>query len=113
QGITAPYDYATHTPVMVDKGGLAKVIEQFGCDKEGYLVYTLYANMFFRDHRPIITQNDGRGSIIASVYRPNPDMRLLNKVLDTRKWVNNNDSGWKALEPKLKELFPDKGRFEK
>lgn len=113
QGIAAPYDYATHTPVVVEKEGLAKVIEQFGCDKEGHLVYTLYANMFFKDHRPIVTQNDGRGSIIASVYRPNPDTRILDKVLATRKWVNNNDAGWTALEPKLKELFPDKCRFEK
>ncbi|WP_162343215.1 hypothetical protein [Cyclobacterium salsum] len=113
QGIAAPYDYATHTPVIVEKQGLAKIIEQFGCDKEGHLVYTLYANMFFRDHRPIITQNDGRGSIIASVYRSNPDIRILDKVLASRKWINNNDSGWKALEPKLKSLFPGKCRFEK
>ncbi|WP_375584267.1 hypothetical protein [Cyclobacterium xiamenense] len=112
-GITAPYDYATHTPVVMEKESLAKIIEDFGCDKEGHLVYTLYANSFFRDHRPIITQNDGRGSIIASVYRPNPDTRILDKVLATRKWVNNNDAGWTALEPKLKELFPDKCRFEK
>ncbi|MBD3630508.1 hypothetical protein [Cyclobacterium sp.] len=113
QGIAAPYDYATHTPVIVEKQGLSKIIEDFECDKEGQLVYTLYANMFFRDHRPIITQNDGRGSIIASVYRPNPDPRILDKVLASRKWINNNDSGWKVLEPKLKELFPEKCRFEK
>lgn len=113
QGITEPYDFATHTPVMVEKQGLTKIIEQFGCDKEGHLVYTLYANMYFRNHRPIITQNDGRGSIIASVYRHNPDPRILDKVLASRKWINNNDSGWKALEPKLRNLFSDKCRFEK
>jgi len=112
-GITSPDDFATHTPVMVEKGGLAKIIELFGCDKEGHLVYTLYANMWFRHLRPTIIYNDGRGSIIASVYRSNPDLEILDKALATRKWVNNNDSGWKSLAPKLAALFPDKCRFEK
>jgi hypothetical protein len=113
QGVTEPFDYATHTPVMMEKSSLAKVIELFGCDKEGYLVYTLYANMWFKGHRPIITKNDGRGSIIVSVYRPNPDFMILDKALKTCKWVNNNDAGWTALEPKVRTLFPDKSRFEK
>lgn len=112
-GVRDPYDYATHTPVFVEKEGLAEIIKAYGCDKEGHLVYTLYANSYFPDHRPTITQNDGRGSIIASVYRPNPDSRILDKVLATRKWINNNDAGWKALEPKLQALFPDKCSFEK
>ncbi len=112
-GVTSPADFATHTPVMLEKGGLANIIERFGCDKEGHLVYTLYANVWFRHLRPTVIHNDGRGSIAASVYRSNPDPEILKNVLATRKWVNNDDAGWKALEPKLKELFPDKCRFEK
>ena len=113
QGITDPFDYATHTPVVMEKSSLAKVIERYGCEKEGHLVYSLYANTVFPDHRPIITKNDGSGSICASVYRANPDPKVLKRVIASRKWLNNNDAGWKAVEPKLKELFPDKCKFEK
>lgn len=113
EGIDDPYDYATHTPVLMIKEYLAEIIAKFNCDKEGHLVYTLYANYWYREHRPIITHNDSRGSIVASVYRANPDPKILREVFASRKWVNNNDAGWKAVEPYLKGLFGGKSRFEK
>ncbi|GAB2993981.1 hypothetical protein GCM10027284_08960 [Cyclobacterium sediminis] len=113
QGVKDPFDYATHTPVVMEKSSLAKVIERYGCDKEGHLVYSLYANTVFPNHRPIITKNDGSGSICASVYRANPDPKILKRVIASRKWLNNNDAGWKAVEPALKVLFADKCKFEK
>lgn len=112
-GIADPYDYATHTPVYLEKEYLAEVIERFNCTKEGYLIYSLYANLGFPNVRPIITYNDTRGSIVASVYRPDPDRKILEHVIANRKWLNNNDSGWKAVEPYLKKLFPNKSKFEK
>ncbi|GAB2994331.1 hypothetical protein GCM10027284_09470 [Cyclobacterium sediminis] len=113
EGITDPFDYATHTPVVMEKSSLAKVVTHYSCDKEGHLIYSLYANSIFPDYRPIITKNDGSGSICASVYRGNPDPKILKRVIATRKWLNNNDAGWKAVEPQLKVLFSDKCRFEK
>jgi hypothetical protein len=114
-GIEKPYDFATHTPVILEKSALAKVIKDFNCDKEGHLIYTIYANLVthFGGYRPIITRNDAAGSICASVYRSNVDPELLGRVMSDRKWVNNNDGGWAAVEPQLKKLFPQKSRFEK
>lgn len=113
EGFTNPYDFATHTPVLLIKEYLAEVIGKFKCAEEGHLIYTLYANYWYRDHRPIITYNDGRGSIVASVYRANPDANILKEVFETRKWVNNNDNGWTAVQGYLKKLFPGKSGFEK
>ncbi|EMS34604.1 hypothetical protein C943_03291 [Mariniradius saccharolyticus AK6] len=114
-GIDEPYDFATHTPVALGKNLLSEVLHKFKCLDEGHLVYSLYANYFFvqAGYRPTITYNDARGSIVAAVYRANPDADLLKKAFETRKWINNNDGGWKAVEPYLQKLFPDKCRFEK
>jgi hypothetical protein len=113
EGITEPYDYATHTPVFLIKEHLSEVISKFKCAEEGHLVYTLYANYWSRGQRPIITHNDGRGSIVASVFRANPDARIMEEVFETRKWVNNNDAGWPAVQGYLRKLFPEKSGFEK
>lgn len=113
EGINDPYDFATHTPVLMVKEYLAEVISKFKCAEEGHLVYTLYANYWFKGHRPIITYSDGRGSIVAAVYRANPDPKILQEVFENRKWINNNDNGWPAVKEYLRKLFPEKSGFEK
>jgi len=112
-GIENPYDFATHTPVTIHKNELAETIQQFECDKVGHLIYSLYANTFFIGHRPIITDNGAGGSIVASVFRANPNLEVLGRAFDERKFINHNDAGWTAVIPFLKERFGEKCRFEK
>ncbi len=111
--IENPWDFATHTPVVLWKKELAEVIQQFNCDKEGHLVYTLYANTLYQGFNPIIVDNGSRGSIVASVYRSDPDKGILEKAFAERKFINNNDKGWPAVKPYLSKLFGEKSRFEK
>lgn len=112
-GITMPWDFATHTPVAFHKYELAEVITRFNCLKEGHLVSSLYFNTTFRGHRPILTQNGAEGSIVASVFKSNPDKRILERVFNRKKFINNNDAGWKPVLPYLQKLFPKKSRFER
>ena len=112
-GISDPWDFATHTPVVMWKNELAEVIQQFNCDKEGHLVYTLYANTLYQGYNPIKVDNGARGSIVASVYRADPDKEVLKKAFEERKFINNNDAGWPAVKPYLSKLFGEKSRFEK
>lgn len=112
-GIEKPFDYASHTPVLFEKEKLAKTLATFKCTKEGHLVSSLYFNSHFPTVRPIILDNTGRGSVVASVFKENPNPEVLPTIFDTQKWVNNNDRGWKSVEPYLAKLFPKKSAFEK
>lgn len=112
-GIEKPYDYATHTPVVFEKSKLADTLATYKCTKEGHLVSSLYFNTHFPKVKPVILDNSGRGSVVASVFRPNPNPQVMPTIFATQKWVNNNDPGWKAVEPYLVKMFPDKSAFEK
>jgi hypothetical protein len=112
-GISRIMDYATHTPVAFDKISLADTLAAFHCQKEGHLISTLYFNTHYPDARPIITSNDQRGSIVASVWSTNPNQQILADIWDTRKFVNHDDRGYKACLPYLQKLFGEKSSFEK
>lgn len=112
-GITKPFDFAAHTPVVFEKGKLAETLATFKCTKEGHLVSSLYFNTHFPSVRPVILDNTGQGSVVASVFRENPNPKVMPTIFETQKWVNNNDKGWAAVEPFLAKLFPTKSAFEK
>ncbi|WP_439473821.1 hypothetical protein [Algoriphagus formosus] len=107
------YDYATHMPVAFEKSKLAETLAEYKCQKEGFLISSLYFNTHFPDERPIITRNDDRGSIVASVWSSSPNPSILKRVFEERKFINNNDKGWPHVLPYLKNLFPEKSRWEK
>lgn len=107
------YDYATHLPVIYEKAKLAETLATFKCQKEGFLISSLYFNTHFPDERPIITRNDDRGSIVASVWSSSPNPEILKRVFEERKFINHNDKGWPHVLPYLKNLFPEKSRWEK
>ncbi|WP_288370340.1 hypothetical protein [uncultured Algoriphagus sp.] len=107
------YDYATHMPVAFEKDKLAETLTEYKCQKEGFLISSLYFNTHFPDERPIITRNDDRGSIVASVWSSSPNPTILKRVFEERKFINHNDKGWPHVLPYLKNLFPEKSRWEK
>lgn len=113
EGITQPKDYATHLPVVLEKEKLAEVLAHYQCLKNGHMISTLYFNHHFPDARPIVVQNDIRGSIMISVWKPNPDPAALRKVMHDRQFVNVNNFGWPHVEPYLVKFFPKKSAFEK
>ena len=113
EGIAKPFDYAAHTPVVFEKTKLAETLVKFKCTKEGHLVSSLYFNTHYPNVRPVILDNTGQGSVVASVFRENPNPKVMPTIFATQKWVNNNDKGWAAVEPFLAKLFPTKSAFEK
>lgn len=112
-GIDKPFDFACHTPVVFFKDKLAETLALFKCTKEGHLVSSLYYNTHHAGVRPIITRNDHLGSIVASVFKANPNKSILDRIFSERKFVNHNDAGWPAVQPYLAKLFPEKSVFEK
>lgn len=111
-GITDPKDYATHTPVVLEKSKLAQTLAQFKCTANGHLVVTLYYNTHFPDARPISMDNTAAGSIVASVWKPNPNRDILDRVMEYKQYINCNDNGWPHVERHLLRLFPKKSKFE-
>ncbi|WP_100628700.1 hypothetical protein [Algoriphagus formosus] len=107
------FDYAAHVPVVFEKTKLAETLATFKCQKEGHLISSLYFNTHFPDERPIITRNDDKGSIVASVWSSSPNPAILQRVFEERKFINHNDKGWPHVLPYLKKLFPEKSRWEK
>ena len=118
EGIKAPWDYATHTPVGVWKKELEDVITRFRAQEEGHLVTTLYFNTVWKGHRPVLVDtgehpaHKGTQSYVASVFRQ-VHRSVVARAFAERKFINNNDSGWSSVEPFLKKAFPEKSRFEK
>jgi hypothetical protein len=111
-GIDEPKDYATHTPVVFEKTKLSETLAKFKCTQDGQLVSTLYFNTQYPDARPISMDNTAAGTIVASVFKANPDRTILEKVLGYKQYINCNDPGWPHVERHLLRLFPKKSKFE-
>jgi len=117
-GVAAPWDYATHTPVVFWKEPLSEIIHQFKADNDGYLVSTLYFNLVYRGDRPILVDNGineghpGTRQYIASAFK-RVAAAILARAFDERIFINNDDKGWPSVEPFLKKLFSKKSAFEK
>lgn len=106
------YDYGTHTPMVFEKENLEYLIEKYKIDEEAYLVSCLYFNFFFADMIPfqlnIVTDN-----IKCGVYRPNPNMKIIESALTSKKFINNSQSGYvKPLIELLDKRFSTPCRFE-
>ncbi len=118
EGIKSPFDYATHTPSVFWKKELKEIILRFKATEVGHLVGTLYFNVVWKDHRPIIVDNGindkhvGSKQYVASVFKSGTKPELIRRVFAERKFINNNDSGWDGVLPFLRKTFPDKSRFE-
>lgn len=111
-GITDPKDYATHTPVVLEKSKLAHTLAQFKCTANGHLVVTLYYNTHFPDARPISMDNAAGGTVVASAWKPNPNREILERVMGYKQYINCNNNGWPHVERHLLRLFPKKSKFE-
>lgn len=119
EGVKAPDDYATHTPVVMWKKELKEVILKFKANEVGHLLTTLYFNTVWSGHRPVIiddgnnVDHPGSRSYVACAYKSTIPQAVLKQAFATRKFINVNDRGWSVVEPFLKKLFPSKSKFEK
>lgn len=107
------WDYSTHTPFIFEKEKLADVIAAHRADQQGHLVSSLYFNTYYPEVVPLRVDPGRNGSYMCCVHRSDPDREVLKLALKTRKFVNVNNAGLKAVLPYLKEMFPDKSPFEK
>lgn len=104
--------YDAHTPVVFDAFLISEIISDHKATEAAVLVKSLYFNKHKLDHRPIQVNGGLHDPILASVYKSNPQLDTLHTAIQTRKFLNCNTAGWKAVEPFLKSLFPNKSKFE-
>lgn len=106
------HDYSTHTPYLLNKTRLAKVIARYKADQEPLLISSLYFNTCFPKEVPQLIKGGPTGELIAYVYRSNPNLDILEEAFLNRKFINHNSEGYPAVRPFLEQFFPDKSRFE-
>lgn len=104
--------YGTHTPVLMDAVKLCEVIEKYKATEKGYLLSSLYFNETLPTYRPIQVNGGLHDSILASVYKSKVQIEPLHTAIQTRKFLNCNTEGYKAVEPFLKSIFPEKSKYE-
>jgi hypothetical protein len=112
EGIKNPHNYDSHLPFVFEKTKLAQTLAKFRCTQEGHLVATLYYNSHFPLARPIKIGNSVEGTVMASVWSANPNREILERVFETKQFINCNDNGWPHVERYLLRLFPKKSKFE-
>lgn len=106
------YNYATHTPMVFEKSKLQLLIKMYHIDDVAYLVSCLYFNFFFADMIPFQLNIDS-DNIKCGVYRPNPNMKIIESALTSKKFINNSQSGYvKPLVELLDKRFSTPCEFE-
>lgn len=98
------HKYSNHTPFYFNKKKLKDVIDKFKCTDKGYLISSLYFNVWHPNAKPYICKGDRSGWYSANVWRDGVDSALLRKVFE-RKFVCVNEIGYNQCIPLLKELL--------
>lgn len=105
--------FGTHTPILLNAEILAEVIEKYGATEKGLLLTSLYFNDQFPNARPIQITGAQNDPILASLYRDNAELALVQKVFAERKFINCNAKGWVSVEPVVKSIFSNPSPYEK
>ena len=105
------FNYSSHSPKLYDKELMTELHKDVPME-DMYIFEDYYYNHYCDDdYEPFIT--NGRDLKIG-VYRPNPNYKLLNKLLPNAWFINNSTAAWTdRLSSFLNALFPDKCKFEK
>lgn len=105
--------FGTHTPYYFNAEILAEIIEKYGATEKGLLLESLYYNDQFPNARPIQITGAQNDPVLASLYRDNAELALVQKVFAERKFVNCNAKGWVSVEPVVKSIFSNPSPYEK
>jgi hypothetical protein len=112
-------DFSIHLPFVFEKQKLKTLIEELNLTEEAYLISSMYFNYFFPGYAPQLVDDAARTSLMYSnikigIYRQNPDMDLVLRLLPGKKFIANSQSGWNAAFSKfMNGLLPEKCLFEK
>lgn len=99
------WDWVCHLPVYYDWDKLFAVYDEYGCDRESYVVENIYFNKYFGNRCPLVLDLN-RDNLKTGVYRSNPDERVIRKSLENKIWLTNGPEGWvPALEKVLSEHY--------
>lgn len=106
--------YGTHTPVVLESGLLAEVIKEYRATEQGLLLTSAYFNHWHPNARGVVRVTGQRDcTILASVYRSNPDEKVLADAFEKRLFLNCNAKGWNAIKSIFERVYDKPSRFEK
>ncbi|MBC7382816.1 MAG: hypothetical protein H7296_07440 [Bacteroidia bacterium] len=99
------FDYETNTPVILHKDHLAKVIDSYNAAEKPYLIISLYMNLMCKKFVPIILDNVVTDPISAGISHSSPDVAIMKRVINNRKFLYHKPAGFAGALPHLKKLF--------
>jgi len=106
------WDYSTHTPFFFNKEKMAKVFSKYQPAVKPALISSLYYNSVFKKEQPELIKGNAEGDTVAYVYRENPNLEILEKAFQERKFINHNNAGYASVLPFLENFFPEKCKYE-
>ena len=99
------FDYETNTPVTLHKDGLAKLIAIYNAAEKPYLIVSLYMNLIYKKFVPVILDNVVTDPISAGISHSSPDVAIMKRVINNRKFLYHKPAGFAGALPHLKKLF--------
>ena len=98
RGYPHPRDYEVHAPLLVNKAGMAEVIELFG---------EYQNNKWPRQYRSLYGNYHGIGGVKVV------DPKIPNENKLREPFHSCNDHTFPLFQPQLHQLFPEPSRFER
>lgn len=113
EGLTT-WNYGVHIPHRFEKSKLLHLIEKYAMLTDPIVLTQLYYNYWFREFHPYWDSLDLKNNQGFCINRPNPNWANIKAQLKVKKYMNNSEAGMSEdLQKLIRELFPDKSRFEK
>lgn len=113
EGLTT-WNYGVHIPHRFEKSKLRLLIEKYNMLVDPIVLTQLYYNYWFREFHPYWDTLDLKNNQGFCINRPNPNWANIKAQLQVKKYMNNAEAGMSDdLKKLIKELFPDKSRFER
>jgi hypothetical protein len=111
------WNYETHLPKVLNAVRVKRIAKEFNGQKNRLLLNLLYGNYYYKGLEPQLLEKGDKVKVAFTGKSPksysNRSLKTMLKACEGAKFLNWNDAGYNQnVEDLLKELFPDKCRFE-
>jgi hypothetical protein len=107
------WNYSVHIPHRFEKRKVKFLVNEFKMMENPLLLTSMYYNYFYPGFRPYIASLEPNNNICFTINRPNPDSDLVNKLLQTMKFMNNGEAGMGDFIQNILHLhYSQKTEFE-
>lgn len=104
----------SHLPEYFSRLKMNSILTWFEPEKERLLTSTLYSNFWKLELQPVLGMKIKAGFYGDTIHSYNiTDPHQIREICASHRFLNHNDAGYtKTLQQVIRELFPDKSKFE-